>query len=120
MSDMRMTPDEINYLFNVATEVEQQMEDNLQAIKADTERARNEYREAKDEADKYRTEHARLRAERAEQVYNQKRQALDRQQERYDTYKHREKVSDILMIVAYVIEFVGLLVMIIILVGLFK
>ena len=120
MSDMRMTPEEFNYLFNIAAEVEQQQEDNLQAIKADTERARKEYQEAKAEADKCRTEHARLRAERAEQVYNQKQQALDKQQERYDTYKHREKVSNIFMIIAYVIEFVGLLVMIIILRGLFK
>ena len=120
MSDMRMTPEEFNYLFNIAAEVEQQQEDNLQAIKADTERARKEYLEAKAEADKCRTEHARLRAERAEQVYNQKQQALDKQHEIYDTYKHREKVSNILMIIAYVIEFVGLLVMIIILRGLFK
>ena len=117
-SPIRMTPEEFNHLFNVASQQEQEQADRLQALKEETERAKADYQKAKTEATRQRSElsrkQAEQRAKQAENLYNEKREKLRKQQEKQEHYDKAERVAWILQTVAILAAFIGNLVILLI------
>ena len=115
---IRMTPEEFNHLFNVASKQEQEQADRLQALKEETERAKADYQKAKTEATRQRSElsrkQAEQRAKQAENLYNEKREKLRKTQEKQEQYNIAERLSWILQTVAILAAFIGNLVILLI------
>ena len=113
-----MTPEEFNHLFNVANQQEQEQADRLQALKEETERARADVQKAKAEATRQRSElsrkQAEQRAKQAETLYNEKREKLNRQQQKQEHYDKAERIAWILQTIAVLIAFIGNLVILLI------
>ena len=115
---IRMTPEEFNHLFNVASQQEQEQADRMQALKEETERAKADYQKAKTEATRQRSEFSRKqaeqRAEQAENLYNEKREKLRKTQEKKEHYDRAERLAWILQTIAVLIAFIGNLVILLI------